>query len=65
MGSAYKTLVQYALVAERTANEKAECGLSRFVSGIGNAPGKRDLARGPFNKVPGFSSRERAQVEWL
>ncbi len=49
---------------ERTSNEKAERGLYRFASGIGKAPGKRDMARGPFNKVPGLSSRERAQVEW-
>ena len=44
---------------------KPNADFTWFVSGIGNAPGKRDLARGPFNKVPGFSSRERAQVEWL
>ena len=65
VGSAYGTLVQYVRVAERTADGKAERGLYRFASGIGKAPGKRDLARGPFNKMPGFKPRERARVERL
>ncbi len=65
VGSAYKTLVQYVRVAERTANEKAERGLYRFASGIGKAAGKRDMKNIFKGKMERLDYREIAKaIEW-
>ena len=50
---------------ERTSNEKAERGLYRFASGIGKAPGKRDMKNIFRGQMERLDYREIGKaIEW-